>query len=67
MGKTKPRNVKRAAHTLLDRGVEFTTDFEKNKEIVTHLVTSKKLRNQIAGYLARFKKKEIKQSFDKEA
>lgn len=41
---------------------EFTTDFEKNKEIVKKYVDipSKKLRNIVAGYITRLKKSEAK-------
>lgn len=40
---------------------EFTTDFEKNKEIVKKYVDipSKKLRNVVAGYVTRLKKREL--------
>lgn len=39
-------------------GDKFYTDFEKNKEIVANYadISSKKLRNIIAGYAARLKK-----------
>ncbi len=56
MGKVRTSLVKRTARKLLalypDR---FTRDFEHNKRMVAELldVQSKKLRNQIAGYITR--------------
>lgn len=54
MGKVRIRLVKRTAKKLLELYPNlFTTDFEHNKQIVNVLVKtpSKKLRNQIAGYI----------------
>ena len=34
----------------------FTSDFNENKEILSGLMPSKKIRNQIAGYITRKKK-----------
>lgn len=54
MGKVRTALVKRTARRLLalypDR---FTLDFEHNKQMVSELITvsSKRLRNQIAGYI----------------
>jgi len=41
-------------------GDQFTTDFTANKEVVgkTVIVQCKKLRNIIAGYMTRLKKRE---------
>ena len=56
MGKVYTSLVKRTARKLLEMYPDlFTTDFEHNKKVVAQLVEveSKKLRNQIAGYLTR--------------
>ncbi len=56
MGKVYTSLVKRTARKLLEMYPDlFTTDFEHNKRVVAQLVEveSKKLRNQIAGYLTR--------------
>ena len=53
MGKIKSKVVKRTAEELVRRGVNFTTDFQKNKEIIGNTMPSKKIRNQVAGYLVR--------------
>ena len=43
---------------MSEHGDKFDTEFAKNKEIVTKNanITSKKLRNIIAGYATRLKK-----------
>ena len=54
MGKIRIRLVKRTARELLEKYPDlFTRDFEHNKRVVSKLidVQSKKLRNQIAGYI----------------
>ena len=46
--------VKRIARELVERFPEkFTTDFENNKKLVESLtnISSKKLRNKVAGYI----------------
>jgi len=58
MGKIKSKLVKRSAENLLKEGIEFTEDFEENKRILKDTMPSKKIRNQMAGYLARLKKHE---------
>ena len=58
MGKIKPKSVRRSADTLTKNGVEFSGDFEKNKEILKSIPLSKKLRNQLAGLTAKNKKQE---------
>mgnify|MGYP001558569396 CR=1 FL=1 len=60
MGKIKTKLVKRTAKKLADKGVEFTGDFNKNKIILGNTMPSKKIRNQIAGYLSKLKKTEAK-------
>ena len=58
MGKIKSKMVKRSANTLIKEGVEFTESFEKNKKILKDTMPSKKLRNQMAGFLSKIKKQE---------
>jgi len=58
MGKIKSKLIKRSAEELVKRGVQFTESFEQNKRILGNTMPSKKIRNQIAGYLARMKKQE---------
>lgn len=60
MGKIKSRLIKRNAKGLMKQGIEFSGDFNKNKEILGDSMPSKKIRNQTAGYLARLKKREKK-------
>ena len=58
MGKIKTKLIKRTAKTLLQKGVEFTEDFNKNQKTLKKQMPSKKVRNQIAGFLSRSKKQE---------
>jgi len=61
MGRIKTTFIKRKTKELLKKhGDSFTTDFSKNKEIAgRHIeVQSKKLRNVIAGYMTRLKRRE---------
>lgn len=54
MGKVRTSLVKRTARRLLEEyGDLFRRDFEHNKRVVSQLIDyrSKKLRNQIAGYI----------------
>lgn len=60
MGKIKTKLIKRTGKKLIEKGIEFTGDFTKNKRILGNTMPSKKIRNQIAGYLTRFKKNEAK-------
>ena len=60
MGKIKTKLIKRTAETLIKKNLNFSEDFEKNKKILGKTMPSKKIRNQIAGYLARLKKFEKK-------
>ena len=58
MGKIKGRLIKRTSEKLIKNNVEFTEDFNKNKKILGDSMPSKKIRNQMAGYLARLKRQE---------
>jgi ribosomal protein S17E len=59
MGKIKSKSIKRAAQTLQKQEIGFSSSFEDNKKILEGM-PSKKIRNQMAGLLAKMKKKEIK-------
>lgn len=60
MGKIKTRLVKRTGEELAkkERAIDFSENFNENKKILGNTMPSKKIRNQIAGYLARLKRKE---------
>lgn len=58
MGKIKSKQIKRTAHALIDNGVEFSEKFEYNKKVLKNTMPSKKMRNQMAGYLSRTKRQE---------
>lgn len=62
MGRIKTVLVKRIAQKLIkEYGQEFTSEFDKNKELVEKYtnVSSAKMRNVIAGYTARLVKQRI--------
>ncbi|PIN73231.1 30S ribosomal protein S17e [Candidatus Woesearchaeota archaeon CG10_big_fil_rev_8_21_14_0_10_45_16] len=61
MGRIKTTFIKRKTRELLKiHGENFTTDFTQNKVLTSRhtVIPSKKLRNVIAGYMTRLKKKE---------
>jgi ribosomal protein S17E len=58
MGKIKSKEVRRSAKELTRNEIEFSTDFKENKEILAKVPMGKKLRNQLAGLLAKTKKQE---------
>ncbi len=63
MGNIRPRYIKRVSHELiLKHGEKFTLDFETNKRLVGELtdVAYKPMRNRIAGYATRLKKRQLK-------
>jgi small subunit ribosomal protein S17e len=56
MGKVRPDHVKRLARELVEQFPnKFTTDYENNKKLIKTLtnVSSKKIRNRVAGYIIR--------------
>jgi len=56
MGKVRTEQVKRTARELVDKyPSKFSADFNNNKKLVNDYtnVSSKKLRNKIAGYTTR--------------
>ncbi len=64
MGRIKTTQVKRVSKKLMtEHRNEVTTDFEKNKKILPQWieVSSKKMRNLIAGCLTKLKKQEKKE------
>ncbi len=56
MGKIKTKLIKRTSERIVKEGIEFKEDFETNKRILSREMPSKKVRNQIAGYVTRIKK-----------
>ncbi len=65
MGKVRTSVVKRIARRLLELYPnEVSADFEVNKELVKKCVyvRSKKLRNQIAGYLTHLVKIKLRET-----
>ncbi len=58
MGKIKTKLIKRTAETLMKESLDFNGEFERNKVILGREMPSKKVRNQIAGYIARIRKRE---------
>ena len=62
MGRIKTTMIKRVTLKLFrDHSDEFKTSSDDNKKVIETLADtkSKKLRNIIAGYVTRLKKKEI--------
>jgi small subunit ribosomal protein S17e len=63
MGRIKPRRLKSTTEKAFEEHADdFKDNFEENKKVVTQKVDvkSKKLRNIIAGYATRLKKRENK-------
>jgi len=59
MSRIKGTAIKRATFEFLKKYPEmFTDDYEKNKRKLKDTVKNKKMRNSIAGYLARLVKKQ---------
>lgn len=58
MGKIKSKTVKKTANKLIEEGINFNPKFERNKKILGTTMPSKKVRNQLAGYLTRLKRQE---------
>lgn len=60
MGRIKTTAIKRVTHEILEKHKEmFSDDFEHNKQTLITVcdVESKKIRNNIAGYITRLVKK----------
>jgi len=60
MGKIKTKLIKRTSERLVGAKISFKEDFDSNKKILSNEMPSKKVRNQIAGYVSRLKKVEKK-------
>jgi len=58
MGRIKSALVKRTANNLLKEENSFSENFDTNKKILGDTMPSKKVRNKIAGYISRLKKRE---------
>ena len=56
MGKIKGKLIKRSSKEFIRKGVEFSENFEDNKKVLGKYMPSKKIRNQIAGYISRIYK-----------
>lgn len=57
MGRIKSTIIKRTSRNLLESTPEsFGKEFEMNKKSLGRTLPSKKVRNKIAGYIARLKK-----------
>lgn len=56
MGRIKSLLVKRTSEKLIEEQ-EFGDNFEKNKKILGMTMPSKRIRNIMAGYITRLKRK----------
>lgn len=58
MGRIKSMLVKRTARKLIEKTPEsFTESFEDNKKALgSHTMSSKRIRNMVAGYTTRIKR-----------
>ena len=61
MGRIKSKLVKRTGRNLLKEENKFNDNFEDNKKLLKDLTPSKKIKNQVAGYITRVKKNKDKQ------
>jgi len=59
MGKIKQKLIRRTAKGISEKGIQFETDFVKNKKILGKTMPSKKVRNQMAGLMSRIKVQEL--------
>jgi ribosomal protein S17E len=55
MGRIKSKLIKRTGKNLVEND-KFSSDFNENKRVLGKLMPSKKIRNQVAGYITRKKK-----------
>ncbi len=57
MGRIKSTLIKRTSRQLIENSDEsFGKTFEENKKALGAILPSKKVRNKIAGYIARIKR-----------
>lgn len=59
MGRIKSALIKRTARSMLKEENKFTDKFDDAKNLLGSSMPSKRLRNRIAGYIARVKKQEM--------
>ncbi len=65
MGRIKTRMIKNLGKKLVKMYPDkFTTDFGHNKAVLKELgiIDSKKVRNKVAGYIVRLKKRELREA-----
>lgn len=58
MGRVKSLLVKRTAKNLLKEENKFSGKFEDNKKLLGNTMPSKCIRNKIAGYVTRLKRRQ---------
>ena len=61
MGNVMPTYIKSLGEQLIKKyGEKFSNDFDENKRVVTELtdIESKNIRNRVAGYITRLKRRE---------
>jgi ribosomal protein S17E len=61
MGRIKSTLVKRTSNNLLKEDNKFNGTFDRNKKLLADTMPSKKVRNKIAGYIARLKRRETQE------
>jgi ribosomal protein S17E len=61
MGRIKSTLVKRTSRKMLAEENVFTEKFDDNKLVLGSSMPSKKVKNMIAGYLARLKRRSNKE------
>ncbi|MAE49969.1 30S ribosomal protein S17e [Candidatus Pacearchaeota archaeon] len=61
MGRIKQKMIKNAARDFLKEDHSFTPDFEHDKQLLeqSEAMPGKKVRNKVAGYLARLEKAKL--------
>ena len=61
MGKIKSKMMRKTSNLLIKEEIGFDKDFKRNSQILGNTMPSKRLRNRIAGLIARMKKQEEKE------
>ncbi len=57
MGRIKTTLIKRTSRQLISKSPElFTEIFDENKKVLGNTLSSKKVRNKVAGYVGRLKR-----------
>lgn len=57
MGRVKTALIKRTAKQFVDKTSDsFSENFEENKKAIRGLISSKRMKNMIAGHITRIKK-----------